>query len=115
MAKTRCLTRGLAASVLVLLSTPVMAQMADLHEQRRERGSVCFTDHYHYGSSSGLPSKAAAQAAAIKSWADFVDFEYGAAWTSWKRSGTKSVKCSQSGIGGSWGCDVSARPCRGGR
>jgi hypothetical protein len=116
MAKTGFVQRGLAAAVLVLLSTPVVAQeMADIHEQRRERGSICFTDHYHYGSSAGLATKRAAQAAAIRSWADFVDFEYGGAWTSWKRSGSKSIKCSQAGIGGSWGCDVSSRPCRGGR
>lgn len=116
MTKTGCVKRGLVAAVLVLLATPVMAQeVADIHEQRRERGSICFTDHYHYGSSAGLASKRAAQAAAIRSWADFVDFEYGGAWTSWARSGSKSIKCSQAGIGGSWSCDVSSRPCRGGR
>lgn len=116
MTKTVWVKRGLAAAVLVLLSTPVMAQeVADIHEQRRERGSICFTDHYHYGSSSSLASKRAAQVAAINSWADFVDFEYGRAWTNWKRSGSKSIKCSQAGIHGAWSCDVSARPCRGGR
>jgi hypothetical protein len=116
MTKTGCVKRGLFAAVLVFVSAPVMAQeVADIHEQRRERGSVCFTDHYHYGSSSGVANKKAAQAAAIKSWADFVNFEYGGAWTSWARSGSKSVKCSQAGIGGAWSCDVSSRPCRGGR
>jgi hypothetical protein len=116
MTKTGYVKGGLVAAALVFVSAPVMAQeMADIHEQRRERGSICFTDHYHYGSSAGLASKRAAVAAGIKSWADFVDFEYGPAWTSWKRSGSKSIKCSQAGIGGSWSCDVSSRPCRGGR
>lgn len=116
MTKTGCFKRGLIAAALVALSAPVMAQeVADIHEQRRERGVVCFTDHYHYGSSSGLSSKKAAQAAAIKSWADFVNFEYGGAWTSWARSGSKSIKCDHAGPGGAWSCDVNARPCRGGR
>ena len=96
-----------------LMGAPVMAQeVADIHEQRRERGVVCFTDHFHYGSSSGLASKGAAQSSAIRSWADFVDFEYGGRWTSWGASGSKSVKCGREGLGGPWGCEVSSRPCR---
>ena len=104
-------TRALTVASLLALATPALAQeVADIHEQRRERGHTCFTDHYHYGSSSGQNSKRAAQAAAIRSWADFVDFEYGGSWTSWGASGSKSISCSNSG--GSWGCDVSSRPCR---
>ncbi|HVZ04281.1 hypothetical protein [Hyphomicrobium sp.] len=116
MTMTGCVRGGLALAAVLFIATPVVAQeVADIHEQRRERGSICFTDHYHYGSSSGLPTKKAATLAAIKSWADFVDFEYGGAWTSWRRSGSKSIKCSQAGIRGPWSCDVSSRPCRGGR
>lgn len=103
--------RALAVVGLFAVTTPVMAQeIADIHAQRRERGHICFTDHFHYGSSSGLRTKRAAQAAAIRSWADFVDFEYGRAWTSWGASGSKQISCSNGG--GSWGCDVSSRPCR---
>ncbi len=108
-----CVRQALVAAALFLFAAPAMAQeMADIHEQRRERGVVCFTDHYHYGSSSGLPTKPAAIKAAVQSWADFVDFEYGGAWTSWAISGNKSVTCSRAGIGGPWGCDVNSRPCR---
>ena len=102
--------RALVGAAVLFVATPAMAQLADMHEQRRERGRICFTDHYHYGSSSGQPSKKAAELTAIKSWSDFVDFEYGGVWTSWARSGSKSVKCSSSTSG--WGCDVSSRPCR---
>lgn len=105
--------RALAGAAVLWVATPAVAQeVADIHEQRRERGVVCFTDHYHYGSSSGLSSKGTAESVAIKSWADFVDFEYGPAWARWGISGSKSVKCSRAGIGGPWSCDVSARPCR---
>lgn len=95
-----------------LFAAPSFAQsVADLHAQHKERGLVCMIDHYHYGSSSGKASKAAATRAAIQSWADFVDFEYGATWTSWTRSGTKSINCTNGGAG-NWGCDVNSRPCR---
>jgi hypothetical protein len=108
-----CARRALAAAALLLVATPVMAQeVADIHEQRHERGVICFADHYHYGSSAGLSSKGAALGVAAKSWSDFVDFEYGPAWARWSISGSKSVKCSRAGLGGAWGCDISARPCR---
>ncbi len=105
--------RGMTiASLLLLTALPSVAQgVSDLHAQHRERGLICMIDHFHYGSSSGMTSKALATRAAIQSWADFVDFEYGAAWTSWARSGTKSINCTNSGTG-NWGCDVNARPCR---
>jgi hypothetical protein len=108
-----CVGRTLVTAGLLLIAAPVMAQeVADIHEQRRERGVICFTDHFHYGSSSGQPTKKAAQMIAIKSWGDFVDFEYGSAWRGWQISGSKSISCSRAGLGGPWGCDVSARPCR---
>jgi len=97
------------------LAAPAMADetgMAGIHEQRRERGKTCFVDHYHYGSSTGQPSKRAAIVMAVKSWAGFTDFEYGSNWAHWGRAASKKVKCSQAGIGGAWSCDISARPCR---
>jgi hypothetical protein len=86
--------------------------LAAMHEQRRERGRVCFVDHYHYGSSAGQPSKRAAVVMAVKSWAGFTDFEYGSLWAHWSRAASKKVKCGRAGPGGAWSCDISARPCR---
>ena len=104
---------AVVAAGVFTIAAPAMAQeVADMHEQRRELGVICFTDHYHYGSSSGQPTKRAAQIAAIQSWAGFVDFEYGGSWTSWAKSGSKSIKCSREGLRGAWSCDVSSRPCR---
>ena len=81
-----------------------------LHSARVERGLVCYTDHFHYGSSGGHSKRRAAEAAAISAWASFVDFEYGSAWASYRRAGSKKMSCSQ-GSGG-WDCSVEARPCR---
>lgn len=84
--------------------------LAASHDLRRESGHICFADHYHYGSSLGQANQRAAQAIAIKSWADFVDFEYGGAWASYGVASGKDLKCTQSSAG--WGCELSARPCR---
>lgn len=81
-----------------------------LHDEVRVGRNSCFENHYHYGSSKGAASKKAAEADAITSWADFVDFEYGSAYSSWKIAASKSLECSQDNVG--WGCAASARPCR---
>ncbi len=115
MIRFEWMTPALAAAALFACATPVLADdtgVAAIHEQQREHGRTCFVDHYHYGSSQGESSKRAALAAGIKSWADFTDFEYGSDWAHWNRASSKSVKCSQVGIGGPWSCDISARPCR---
>jgi len=105
--------RSVVVGGLLFGAGPAMAQeVADIHEQRREHGVICFTDHFHYGSSSGASSKRAAEIAAVQSWSDFVDFEYGPAWAGWGRSSSKSVKCSKAGPSGGWSCDISSRPCR---
>jgi len=104
-----------AAAALIAIAAPASADdtgVAAIHDQRREGGRLCFVDHYHYGSSAGKSSKAAALSAAVVSWSDFTDFEYGSDWAHWGLSSSKSVKCSREGIRGPWGCDVSARPCR---
>ncbi|MBS0237454.1 MAG: hypothetical protein JSR89_03405 [Proteobacteria bacterium] len=106
---------ALAVAALFACAAPAFADdtgVAAIHDQRREGGRTCFVDHYHYGSSAGQSSKKAALAVGIKSWADFTDFEYGSDWAHWGRASSKSVKCSQAGPGGSWSCDISARPCR---
>lgn len=98
--------------VFIFSGTPCFAQeFSDVHTQRRERGFICMGDHFHYGSSTDVSPKNRAVRAAIQSWADFVNFEYGTAWTIWARSGSKSVHCGNGGSG-KWSCDVSARPCR---
>jgi hypothetical protein len=106
---------ALVAAAVFACAAPALADdtgVAVIHDQRREHGRTCFTDHYHYGSSQGLSSKKAAFRAGIKSWADFTDFEYGSDWAHWSRAASKSVKCSEAGPHGSWSCDISARPCR---
>ena len=84
--------------------------LAASHDMRREGGRLCFADHAHYGSSSGMTSLAAAQKEAITSWASFVDFEYGSAWANYGKASGKDMKCSQAG--GGFGCDLGARPCQ---
>lgn len=85
--------------------------LAAMHDLRRERGGVvCFSDHFHYGTSAGVSSKRGAEIEAIRSWADFVSFEYGSAWMNYRKAGSKAMSCTQSG--GGWGCEVSARPCQ---
>lgn len=84
--------------------------VAAMHEIVRVGNRLCFDGHYHYGSSGGEPTKAAAQAAAIDSWFQLVDLEYGADWSKFSKSNNKKVECSQSANG--WGCDVESIPCR---
>lgn len=91
-------------------SGAAVSGLAAMHDMRREGGRLCFSEHFHYGSSNGEKSAKAAQAAAIASWSDFVIFEYDPSWASFTKSASKDIKCSQ-GSGG-WGCDVSSRPCK---
>ena len=80
------------------------------HNEVRVGKNSCFDGHFHFGSSKGLASKKAAEASAVASWQDFVDFEYGSAYSSWKIATSKSVECAKENVG--WGCAVSAIPCR---
>jgi hypothetical protein len=82
---------------------------AYMHDLRKEGGRTCFTDHYHYGNGTG-GSKAAAQKAAIGSWASFTDFEYGSDWARFSRAASKGMNCSRSGSG--FDCQIQARPCK---
>jgi len=84
--------------------------LASMHAWRRERGRICMSDHWHYGSSGTQRSRRTARRAAIRSWQDFTDLEYGSSWARWSRAASKRMGCSRSG--GSWSCDVEARPCR---
>ena len=82
--------------------------LADLHDLRREKGKLCMTDHWHYGNGTGSTHKIA-QAAAVSSWASFVDLEYGSDWARSSKAGSRKVSCSQ---GSEWTCQVEARPCK---
>jgi hypothetical protein len=72
--------------------------------------TLCFADHFHYGSGSVQPTKAKAEADAIAAWAGFVDFEYGAAYADFRIAASKSVKCHKAE--GGIKCMAEARPCR---
>jgi hypothetical protein len=50
-----------------------------------------------------------AQAAAVSSWASFVDLEYGSDWARNSKAGSRKVSCSE---GSEWTCQVEARPCK---
>jgi hypothetical protein len=96
-------------------ATPVaVASSCDaetFHDESREGGVCCFSDHFHYGSSGpGFSSRAKAVSAAVGAWSDFVYLEYGGDYDHWGLAHSKSVNCSNSG---GWSCDVSARPCHG--
>jgi hypothetical protein len=84
--------------------------LASIHVLRREGGRLCMADHFHYGSSGAQRSQAAAQGAAIRSWAEFTDLEYGSDWAHYGRATSQRMKCSRSSAG--WYCDAEARPCR---
>jgi hypothetical protein len=103
----------LLAIAVASFAIPASAQdggLAAMHSMRREGGRLCMSDHWHYGSSGSQGSKAAAQRAAIASWQDFTDLEYGRAWARFSRAASKRIGCSRSGTG--WSCDAEARPCR---
>ncbi len=100
------------ATLGTLLAAPVQADetgFAAMHAVRKERGRICMSDHYHYGSGTGA-TKQAALASAIQAWSSFTDFEYGSTWASFKRAAGKSVSYSASS--GGWSADISARACK---
>lgn len=83
--------------------------MASIHDLRREKGRLCMSDHWHYGSGVG-GSKKAAQADAIGSWQSFTALEYGSDWARFKKAASQKIECSESGSG--YSCSVEARPCK---
>jgi hypothetical protein len=107
---------GLVAVVAAVTSVEISSASADetglatMHAWRRERGRICMSDHWHYGSSGSLRTRAAAQRDAIRSWQDFTALEYGSHWARFSRSAGRKVGCSRSG--GGWSCNVEARPCK---
>lgn len=111
----RILTLAGVFAVAAALGQGVPAQagetgVASIHSWVRVGGKTCLVDHYHDGSGSGS-SRSAAQAAAIRSWAEFTTWEYGSSWGRYSLAVGKSMTCDR-GMG-SWSCNTSARACRG--
>ncbi len=86
---------------------------AALHDKVRANGKVCFVDHFHVGTGAGTTKKQA-MADAVRSWSEFVAFEYGGRWGAWSRAAGRTAQCSGSN-GSSVVCNLRARPCRAGR
>jgi hypothetical protein len=82
--------------------------LAGIHDWVKVAGKTCMADHFHDGQGTG-PTKAQAQAAAIRAWTDFTAWEYGRRWARWQLSVSKSANCS--GSRGNVSCNVSSRPC----
>ena len=101
----------ICAGVSSCITTDALAQGLDfLHAQRFEGRRICMSDHFHYGSSTGQPSRKAAQAVAAASWADFTGTEYGPEWGSWRLAASRGANCKLEATG--WSCSVEARPCK---
>lgn len=104
----------LLALVMAAVSAPLAASaqevsgLAAMHDMRREKGKLCMSDHWHSGSGVGA-TKDAAQKAAIRSWIDFTDLEYGARWASFGNAAGKRVSHSKESSG--WSASVEGRPC----
>ncbi len=105
---------SLLALTIMTVMLPVAASaqeisgLAAMHDLRRERGKLCMSDHWHSGSGTGA-TKEAAQRAAIRSWIDFTDLEYGGRWASYGNAAGKKVSYSKESSG--WSASVEARPC----
>lgn len=82
--------------------------LAAIHELHKEAGTTCMSGHYHEGTGNGTTRKAA-EAAAAKAWAFFVDMEYGSDWAHHSYARGKTMNCKPRT--GFWSCDTSARPC----
>lgn len=105
-----CLRSLISSTVVIVVAATIAALSTVPADAARRKGRVCMTDHFHYGSSSGQRSKKIARAKAIASWAEFTAFEYGNAWAIFKRSRSRSVRCSEDASG--WGCQIEGVPCR---
>ena len=103
---------GLGMLALSAVAHSVAAQdgmgLAGMHAWMKVAGKTCMADHFHDGQGSG-PTKAQAEAAAVRAWTDFTAWEYGRRWARWQSSASKLESCS--GSRGNISCKVSSRPC----
>lgn len=109
---TRSLTGIAVAAGIAIAASGVRADdtgFAYAHDLRKEHGKLCMTGHWHSGSGTGS-SKAAAKRAAMRSWIDFTNFEYGSVWARYGRAASKSVRYAKESSG--WSATVEGRPCR---
>jgi len=112
MTTHRILGLVLCAFTTLAMTLPVQADqtgLAEMHDLRRERGKLCMVDHFHYGGGDGLRTKKAAIRAAIVSWQEFTDLEYGSDWARYRSAASRSVGCKK--VDGLWNCEAEARPC----
>lgn len=103
---------ALAGAILMVAATAGYAKeggLAASHDWVKEGGRTCFKDHVHGGSGDGA-TKESARAAAIRSWADFVDLEYDGTWAHWSLAAGAVTKFTKAEKG--WTANVEARPCR---
>jgi hypothetical protein len=114
----RTLAVGAAMLGLALLAGEAVARpseraqetgIAEIHSWVRVGHKTCMLDHFHDGSGTG-PTRAQAERAAIRSWAEFTAWEYGTPWGRYSIAASRKATCSQEA--GSWRCGVEARPCR---
>ena len=103
---------GLGMLALSAVAHSVAAQdsmgLAGIHAWVKVAGKTCMADHFHDGEGSG-PTKAQAEAVAVRAWTDFTAWEYGRRWARWQLSASKLGSCS--GNRGNISCKVSSRPC----
>lgn len=109
--KTFAICAGLIAGMAftVIPATAEDSGLAIQHDVAREGGRLCMSNHGHGGSGNGA-SKPAARAAAIRSWIDFTNFEYGRAWASFSSASGSSTRYTKEASG--WSATVDARPCK---
>ena len=95
-----------------LLSAAALADdtgFAYSHDLHKEGGKTCMVDHIHQGSGEGA-TKPAAQAAAVRSWVDFTNFEYGSDWARWSKAVGKTTSYTKAESG--WSATIEARACK---
>jgi hypothetical protein len=79
------------------------------HALRREGGRLCIVGHTHGGTGTA-GTKSVALVAAIRTFTDTTNLEYGTDWGSWGKSAGKSVVYTKTADG--WAARAEARPCR---
>jgi hypothetical protein len=100
---------AIAVSMPFAASAQEVSGLAAMHDLRREGGRLCMSDHFHWGNGSGS-TKQAAQKAAIRSWIDFTDLEYGGRWASFSNAASRKTSFTKESAG--WSATVEGRPCR---